>query len=212
MGWLSNNVEFPKAPKTPLFVCFMSVSEKIPARTVLSGMLEHTPFVSEIYAFIPYLDLPNYALDEERAMAFVTVHGTRGWLSRGDIETYFDDKNDWLETRPSPNAYTHFMKMLNEAGWAVTPIKWEDIDWEQHLRKRTDDGDIDLIPMEWFKGFHHVNVCTFCGHTNPRRLMEREQPCEACNFDPKKDETLVHADDPVGDSTTFSENFSDEWS
>lgn len=215
MGLFHDQGRFPHAPKTPLFVCYMSLVEKIPADYIVNGTMEHTPVVGEVFAFIPYLDLPHYALDEERAIAFITFNGKRGWLSKDEVDTFFEDRNRNLIDSPTPNmVYESFEKMFADAGWETTIHLWDDINWEQHFRKRTDDGDIDLIPIEWFREFPFVEVCGYCGHVNPKRYVgfynQYNHKCEACNFDPKEHETLVES--KIEDKKTFSEQFSDEWS
>ena len=210
MGLFHSPGRFPQAPKTPLFVCYMTLVEKIPINYNFNGTIGHIPVVGEVFAFIPYLDLPNYALDEERAIAFITYSGNRGWLSKDEVETFFEDGNRNLLDYPIPNlVYESFEQTFDDAGWETTIQMWNDINWEQHFSKRTDDGDIDLIPLEWFREFNPVDVCGYCGHPNPKRFVE-PQPCEVCNFDPKKDETVVDMDEAV-ESTTFTDKFSNEW-
>tara|TARA_R100001463_G_scaffold27226_3_gene63230 strand:+ start:788 stop:1423 length:636 start_codon:yes stop_codon:yes gene_type:complete len=210
MSFFVGNSRFPKAPKTPLFVCYMELAEVIPPAYFLTGVLEHTPRIGEIFAFIPYLDLPYYALDEEKAIAFITNTGKRGWLSKDNIDTFFEDRNHYLIDSEMPSyVLESFEKRFAEGGWETTIQLWKDINWEQHFRLRTDDGDIDLIPIEWFREYPHVDVCGFCGHTNPKRFLNRDIECEACNFNPKRDETVVESQSE--NNSTFDEQFSDKW-
>ena len=105
--------------------------------------------------------------------------------------------------------YESFEKMFQDAGWETTIMLWEDITWSVQFTLRTDDGDIDLIPMEWFREFPFVEVCGYCGHTNPKRLLNHDIECEACNFNPKRDETVVES--KTENNSTFDEQFSDKW-
>jgi hypothetical protein len=77
-------VEFPLAPLTPIMVSFMVCKES--RRFV--GSYEARPEKGDVVAFIPYLDLPHYALDEERAIAFIDSNGFRGWIAKDDSLSY----------------------------------------------------------------------------------------------------------------------------
>ena len=174
-------VEFPLAPLTPIMVSFMVCKES--RRFV--GSYEARPEKGDVVAFIPYLDLPHYALDEERAIAFIDSNGFRGWIAKDDVSANFDIMN------PSHISCGIFFKLFERQGWEATPILWSAIDWKKHFMLRTDDETFDITPTYFFADYDLTTDCNWCGHPrmNNGRGKPKEEKCEACEWS-KKDEEI----------------------
>jgi len=172
---MASLVEFPKAPLSPIMVSFMRCRESRP----FLGSYEDRPKAGDVVAFIPYLDLPNYALDEERAIAFIDADGFRGWISKDDVSTHFDIMT------PEHEKCWPFFGLFEKQGWEATPIMWSAIDWDKHFRLRTDDSAYDMSPEAFFANCHFITACSWCGH--PQLNDKHGKPvngdqCEACEW------------------------------
>lgn len=172
-------VEFPKAPLSPIMVSFMRCRE---SRHFL-GSYEDRPSKGDVIAFIPYLDLPHYALDEERAIAFIDGNGFRGWISKDDVSANFDMMN------PKHVDCAIFFSFFANQGWEATPILWSAIDWKKHFQLRTDDEAYDMTPGAFFGTCDLVTGCQWCGHPkmNDGRGNPKEDKCEACEWSNKEE-------------------------
>jgi len=186
---MASLVEFPKAPLSPIIVSFMRCRE---SKWPFCGSFESRPRKDEVIAFIPYLDLPHYVLDEEKAIAFITEGGFRGWIAKDDVSAAFD-----MMTPQHEDCQT-FFPLFESQGWEATPILWPAIDWEQHFRLRTDDNEYDLTPGSFFSECDLVTECQWCGHpmlNNDRKIrvkskdtLFKETECEACKWSEKDEE------------------------
>ena len=186
---MASLVEFPKAPLTPIMVSFMRCRESRP----FLGSYETRPGAGDVVAFIPYLDLPNYALDEERAIAFIDADGFRGWIAKDDVSTHFDIMI------PEHEMCYPFFGLFERQGWEATPIMWSAIDWKKHFQLRTDDEAYDMTPNAFFAECDLTTACEWCGHPmmNDGRGKPKQDKCEACQWskddeekDKKKREAL----------------------
>jgi hypothetical protein len=170
-------VGFPKSPMTPINVSFMICKE---SRSFL-GSFEHKPKKNDVIAFIPYLDLPHYALDEERAIAFIDKDGFRGWIAKDDVSANFDAMSHEHEE------CSNFLSVFERNGWEAIPILWYSIDWKKHFTLRNDDESYDLTPNAFFNGSKLVSSCEWCGHPqlNSKFGKPIEDFCEACKWSGK---------------------------
>jgi len=175
---MASLVEFPKAPLSPIMVSFMRCRE---SRAFL-GSYEARPKAGDVIAFIPYLDLPHYALDEERAIAFIDADGFRGWIAKDDVSTHFDIMT------PGHEKCQPYFELFERQGWEATPIMWSAIDWKTHFRLRTDDESYDMTPSAFFAECDLTTPCEWCGHPNLTIDYKRDKgktgwkACEACQW------------------------------
>lgn len=171
---MSSLVEFPHAPLSPIMVSFMKCRES----RNFQGSYESRPGVGDIVAFIPYLDLPHYALDEERAIAFIDSNGFRGWISKDDVSANFD------MITPKHIGCSIYYTLFKNQGWEATPILWAAIDWNKHFQLRTDDEAYDMTPSSFFHQCDLITDCQMCGHPrmNNGRGVPKEDKCEACDW------------------------------
>jgi hypothetical protein len=177
---MASLIEFPHAPLSPIMVSFMRCRE---SRNFL-GSYEARPNVGDVVAFIPYLDLPHYALDEERAIAFIDHNGFRGWISKDDVSANFD------MVTPKHISCSIYFTLFKKQGWDATPILWAAIDWNKHFQLRIDDEAYDLTPASFFSQCDLITDCQMCGHPmmNNGRGTPKEDKCEACDWSQAEEE------------------------
>lgn len=176
---MASLVEFPKAPLTPITIAFMKCRE---SRQFL-GTYESKPKEGDVIAFIPYLDLPNYALEEERAIAFIDPDGFRGWISKEDVSTFFDMMSFEHED------CQRYLPLFERQGWEAIPIMWSAIAWDAHFAIRTDDNGYDMSPDSFFIGTKFITTCQWCGHPKMNNKFGiADDKCEACGWSSGEEE------------------------
>ena len=131
---------------------------------------------------LPYLDLPHVALQEENAIAFLTMKGDRGWMNKKDAQDYFENVHyDHHEA-------VQMGSLFYSAGWEAIPVAWLCIDWEKHFRIRNDDNGFDVSSDSFWKQSQLIHCCDWCGHANLKSNWVKNSVCEACDWDPSKDD------------------------
>lgn len=216
---MASLVEFPKAPVSPIIVSFMRCRESRP----FLGSFESRPKQEQVIAFIPYLDLPHYVLDEEKAIAFITEDGFRGWMAKDDVSANFDMMT------PEHIDCSIFFSLFKNQGWEATPILWSAIDWDRHFKLRTDDEEFDMTPGAFFSECDLVTDCKWCGHPmmndgRKNRILSKdtfikETKCEACNWsdedeekDRRKRESFLNLPSiEFDENTSVGYKLGDEW-
>ena len=177
----------PKPPLTPIFINFRLCTKS----DLFAGAYTNRPQEGELYAFLPYVDLPHAALAKTNAIAFISESGERGWINKDDVEANFD------QVRWNKEA-SGFFALFEDIGWEPVEILWKDIDWDKHFFVRNEDETIDLIPEVIFKESGLCDICEWCGHP----MISESKVCEACNF-------KVAIPTIMGDNTTFM--LGEEW-
>lgn len=186
---------FPAAPRTPIVASFMRCNSEY----FLEGTYEHCPEKGDVIVFLPYLDLPNEAL-ESKSIAMLTAKGERGWITKDDIDENFEMID------PKHDSCRDLWLSFSQMGWEVIPILWIAIDWEKHFASRGDDESYDLIAESYYTNFHGIKTCEWCGHPELKE-EDNQGKCEACNWSEKSDKKNARI---TFDETNASTNFLDD--
>jgi hypothetical protein len=159
---------FPQAPRTPIVACLVTAESSLPMNQEehMTGSYDGPFRTDECICLLPYMDLPHYALEEQKAIAFINKRGQSGWISKSVVD-------EWFTTQFEVDDLVEYAELFSTAGWDMIGLPYENIDWKKHFHLRNDDQMFDPVPGRIFDA---TDACLNCGHIG----FDRISPCEAC--------------------------------